>query len=214
MNFEIPAETFVRLAGVTRRIPVGLDETEIKYLRCVRLERVNGHVFAIASNRKVAAIYHFMDTVIGVDGVAHITIDPALIKQCETEKPFNSSLYITVIPELQMASVKTTLGYNYPGNGMIHFAETPLDNWRKWVPDEPITETNGAMSWNIEDMEALNRASPSGEIAFPEFIDASAPVILRDIKSPDWLGMFMPNRVDDNGRGYTVTPAELPTWFK
>lgn len=213
MNFEISCEIYVRLAGITRRMPDNVDDNERLLLRCVRLERKDGHNYAIASNRKIAAIYHLGESS-EADGVAHLIVNVDLVRQCEMEKPFNSVLSVTVIPELQMASAKTMLGYNYPGNAAIFPAVTPLTDWRSWAPDKPVTATVGAMSWKMEHMEALNSASPSGEIAFPEFIDANKPVVLRDIKSPDWVGLFMPNRVDDAGNVYTVDPAELPKWFR
>lgn len=211
MNFEIPVEMFVRLAGVTMRMPVGLSEEETAPLKCVRLDRINGHVYAIGTNRKVAAIY-YLGKDDGINGAVHVVVDPALIKQCEAEKPFNSVLSVTVIPALQMASLKTTFGYNYPGNGAFFPAKTPLDKWRTWAPDE-IKASNGAMAWELEDMEALNRASPSGQIAFPALIDASMPVVLRDLKFDNWVGLFMPNRVDDAGRSYMVEAATLPEWW-
>lgn len=212
MNFEISVETFVRLAGVTKRIPDKVDENEAILLKCVRLERKDGELFALASNRRIAAIY-YLGKSDGLDGAAHVVTDPAFVNQCETEKPFNSIIAVTVIPELQMASLKTTLGYNYPGNGAIFPVKTPLSDWRTWLPPI-ITETKGAMAWNLDDMQSLNSASPSGEIAFPEFIDVGKPVVLRDIKTDNWVGLFMANRSDENGRMYAIEPAKLPTWCR
>jgi len=212
MNFNIQCEIFARLAGVSNRMPDNVTDEERGLLRCIRLERRAGHDYAIASNRKIAAIYH-LGTSQEPDNVVHIIVDAALVKQCNDEKPFNSSLAINVIPELQMASAKSTLGYNYPGNAAMFPAKTPLDGWRSWVPDKPATASVGAMAWNVEDMVALNSASPSGSIAFPQFIDANKPVVVRDIHSPDWVGLFMPNRIDDAGKAYTVDPATLPDWW-
>lgn len=212
MNFNISCEIFARLAGVSNRMPDNVTSEERAVLRCVRLERKAGHDYAIASNRKIAAIYH-LGTSQEPDNLVHVIVDAELVKQCNNEKPFNSSLAITVLPELQIASAKTTLGFNYPGNVAIFPAKTPLDGWRSWVPDKPVTSSVGAMAWNIDDMVALNSASPTGQIAFPQFIDANKPVVVRDISSPDWVGLFMPNRIDDAGKAYTVEPAVLPGWW-
>lgn len=213
MNFEISCETYIRLCGVTNHLPDNVNEDERTLLPCVRLERKDGETYALASNRKIAAIYYLGKTA-GIDGAVHLIKDAALIKQCETEKAFNSSLFVTVIPELQMASAKTTLGYNYAGNAAFFPTKTPLDKWREWAFREPITATKGAMSWTMADMLALNSASPSGIINFPEFIDAMKPVVLRDHKFPDWVGLFMGRRIDDAGKAYTVDAATLPEWFK
>ncbi|QWY83127.1 hypothetical protein [Rhizobium phage RHph_X2_24] len=212
MNFEISCETFVRLAGVTRRMLDNVADDERAGLKCVRLEYKSGNAYAIATNRKVAAIYH-LGTTANPDGVAHVICDDALIKQCETEKPFNSSLFVTALPELQIVSAKTTLGYNYPGNAGVFKYHPQLDRWNTWANPEPVKQSVGAMSWVTEDLLALNAASPSGNLAFPEFIDANKPVTLRDIKFPNFVALFMPNRTDDAGNVYTVEPAELPEWW-
>lgn len=213
MNFEIPVETFIRLAGVVKRRPDSTESDEHwQALQCVRLENAGGLRFALASNRKVAAIY-MLGATQEPDGFVHVTIDKQLLKQCETEKAFNSSLFVTFIPELAIVSLKTTLGYNYPGNGGVFVKNQPLDKWRNWANTETVAASSGAMSWNVEDMIALNSASPSGHIAFPEFIDAEKPVALRDLKVAEWVGLFMANRITDAGKTYTVEPAELPEWW-
>lgn len=212
MNFEIPAETYIRLARVTDYIRTEhFSEEERTLLRCVRLENVNGRAFAIASNRKIAAIYHLGAAT--EEGVVHLNIDAALLKQCEKEKAFNSNIYVTAIPELNMIGLKTTLGFSAASNVGFFSSSTPLQKWREWVPSQPATQTKGAMHWHMTDMEALNASSPSGRIAFPEFIDANEPVILRDKQFDNWIGLFMPNLVDEKGKAYLVEPATLPEWW-
>jgi hypothetical protein len=115
---------------------------------------------------------------------------------------------------LNIISLKTTLGFSMASNVGFFSEATPLQKWRTWVETQPITKTKGAMAWTTWDMEALNAAAPSGKIAFPEFIDANKPVILRDLDFDNWLGVFMPNRLDKNDRAYTVEPATLPSWWK
>lgn len=213
MQFQIPVDIFVRLAGVTKRMPNSVNEAEQQTLKCVRLEIKNGIRFAIASNRKIAAIYHLGDTD-QPNGCVHIVTDDALIKQCETEKPYNSNLDVFVIPELQTVSLKTTLGYNFPGNGGIFPSFTPLDKWNEWVPKEPVKKANGAMAWTLDDMVALNSASPSGKINFPEIIDVNKPVVLRDREHGHWVGLFMSNMIDEEtGKSVPTEPATLPDWW-
>lgn len=211
MNFEIPVETYIRLSGVTNYIRESISDEERALIRCVRLEHKQGKTFAIASNRKVAAIYFLGDTT-EADGAAHLNIDVKLLAQCETEKAFNSKLSVIALPELGIVSLKSTLGYSVATAGFFA-AETPLAKWQTWVADEQPKASKGAMGWHMDDMCALNAASPSGFINFPEFIDAEKPVLLRDNDFPNFIAMFMANRLTDKGTVYTPEPATLPGWW-
>jgi hypothetical protein len=212
MNFEIPVETYIRLAGVTDYIRDSITDEERKLIRCVRLEHKGGKTFAIASNRKVAAIY-FLGTTTEPDGATHLHIDKKLLTQCKTEKTFNSKLFVIAMPELNIVTLKTTMGYQLATAGFFA-AETPLAKWETWVSDEQSKVSIGAMGWHMDDMCALNSASPSGYINFPEFIDAEKPVVLRDPEFPDFMALFMANRITDQGAVYTCEPATLPTWWR
>lgn len=212
MNFEIPVETYIRLARATDFIrDEHISDEERALLRCVRLENANGHSYAIASNRKIGAIYYLGKC--NENGVVHLNIDATLLQQCEKEKMFNSKLHIVAVPELNMIGLKTTLGFSMASNVGFFTEATPLQRWREWIPTEPVTASKKAMHWVMHDIEALNASSPSGRINFPEFIDANMPVILRDDKFENWMGIFMPNCVDSKGKVYTVEPAKLPTWW-
>lgn len=214
MNFTIPVETYLRLAGVPKIFSQSVSEEEREILRCVRLEHRNGSMFAIGTNRRVAAIYYLGKASEPMaNGSVHVTLDPALIAQCEVEKPFNSKMHVVTIPEMQMVSLKTDMGYNYPGMAGKFPPKTALDDWNKWVV-EPASKSSGAMSWSVEDMTALNSASPSGHIVFPTHIDANKPIVVRDIKNDNWVGLFMGNRRDDDGNAYTAAPATIPEWLK
>ena len=218
MNFEISAEIFLRLGNVASVIPQRvldeIDDATLETIKCVRLEYLNGHYYALASNKKIAAIFYLGKTE-QPNGVAHITNDAKLLKQCEAEKAFGSTLFISVVPELQIASVKTTLGYNYPGNaGLFPPAAAPLNSWTTWVPKTQPAASKGAMSWMLDSIEALNKASPSGCVVFPEFIDAMHAVVLRDRDTPNWCGLFMANAYNDQTKKvHTLEPATLPEWW-
>ena len=210
MNFNLPVEIYIRLAGVSDHIPDDAnDETNFE---TVRVERSNGTLFAIATNRKIAAIYNLGKSE-GDNAVVHLVKDAALIAQCVSEKPFNSVMSVTAVLELQMVSIKTSFGYNFPGNGGIFPSRTKLDEWRTWGPKEPVKATKGAMSWTMHEMLALNNASMSGNIVFPEFIDAEKPIVVRDLENPNWVGLFMGNRRHDDGTIYVADGAELPDWW-
>lgn len=212
MNFSIPCETFARLANVVKWFPP--NETR-DWLRCVYIEHRNNEAFAVASNAKIAAIEYLGETS-GPDGSVKVTIDPALITQCETEAAFKSVLQITTIPELNMASAKTSLGYNYPGTAALFTTEpTHFDTWRKWFPEAMPTAPNGAMYMTAEYIAMLGKSSPSGRLVFPEFIDTRKPVVVRDIDDPNWTGLFLPilTKNSDNSP-VEYEPATIPDWVK
>lgn len=213
MNFEIPCETYIRLCGLTKQFSVRRTEEERASLRCVRLEIKNGARYAIAANGQIGAVY-YLGQIDAADEFAHLNADETLIAQCEIEKQYNASLIVTAIQMLNVVTVASTFGYNYPGNVGSFPAATHLENWRTWAPSEPVTKSKGAMGWSLDQIEALNAASPSGRIAFPAFIDHNKPVILRDRKFDNWIGFFMPNAIDDiTGEVKAVEPAVLPEWW-
>lgn len=213
MNFQIPCETFLRLANVPQYFAAKWAQEEVTALRCVRIEAKNGSLYAIASNGKIAAIVSLGATD-QPDGAIHLTLEPSVMTQCEMEKAFNSNIHVVGVRELAIVSAKTTMGFNCPASfGYFMNAATHLENWRNWPSSEEIKRTKGAMSWTLQDMISLNASSPSGRINFPEFIDANKPVVLRDNEFDNWVGIFMPNRVDDNGKVYTVEPSALPEWW-
>lgn len=212
MNFEIPAELYVRFSGVVKLMPINVSEDERLTLKCVRYERRAGHVYAIASNRKIAAI-QYLGLTNEPDGVAHIIVDDALVKQCKSEIPHNSTLQIVCIPELQAGSAKTKFGYAFPGNACVFPAFTQLDKWSTWVPNKPLQASKKGMLWTLDLMEALNAASPSGRIIFPDVIDVSQPIMVRDKDDENWFGLFMGNCQKDTGEIYECEPTTLATWW-
>lgn len=217
MNFEISAEIFLRLARLPASIPqrvLNIPSEDVESIKCVRLEYRNGNYYAIATNRKIAAVY-YLGTTAEENAVAHISIDPKLIAQCETEKQFKSTLQIISIPALQMITLKTMLGWVFPGNaGVFPPPQGRLNEWMTWVPKSEIKVSSGAMAWTADDMVSLAAASPSGRVRFPEFIDAMQPVVLRDIVDLNWMGVFMSNvSNEDTGNVYTIEPATVPEWW-
>lgn len=209
MNFTIPCETFFRLTHVLKNTKPG--ETA-DYLKSVYLENHEGKAFAIATNRKVAAI-EFLGETTEPNGSVNITIDPALVKQCETEKSFNGIMYVHFNEMLNFATVKTQMGYNFPGNAAVNPGkETEFQSWRKWFPDAMPKKPNGATVFGAEWIANLGRSSPSGEIVFPTVIDCHVPVLVRDLHDPKWFGLFMPEYAP-GGNVVDVEPVSLPDWL-
>lgn len=210
MEFAISCDIFARLTNVVRNF----DANETRhYLKSVYIEHVDGNAFAVATNSKIAAI-EFLGKCDFGNGSVNVVVDPVLIQQCRTEAAFSSVLTVSFNEVLQFGTAKTTLGYCYPGNAAVVAAGNALPKWREWTPDKPVTKSKGAMFWNAENIAALGASSPSGRVLFPEFIDATKPVVIRDITDPNWFGLFMPNRNVD-GEVITYTEgAKLPDWFK
>lgn len=206
MNIEISCEIYARLAA----IPLILDPTDQrKYFKSLYLERENNVLFAVVTNGKLAAIERIGEDT-GPDERTAIAIDPVLVAQAVKEISFNSKLVIVANPLLAFTAIKTTFGYNYPGNGMVQLPDANYFNeWRKWAPDEMPVKTSGAMFWATPMIHALSTASPTGCICFPEFIDITRPVLVRDRNSDEWVGLFMP--VTDDGE--KIDPASRPGWL-
>lgn len=211
MQFDLSVDTYLRLSHVIENFEDVIPQEQQQILRCVRLEYKDGHYYALASNRKIAAIYYLGQTQ-QPDCAVHIYVTPELSAQCEKEKPFNSKLIITAIPELQIITAKTQFGFNIPNAGFFSI-DTPLADWRTWFPKEMPKATKGAMVWITWDMHALNCSSPSGRVVFPEFINAMEPIIVRDIMVDTWIGIFMGNLRNSKDQAYSHEPAKFPDWL-
>lgn len=188
----IPCETIVRLSSVMPRPGAEIDPIFF-YLRIE-----NGMV--IATDRKFMAIEH----VGGAGGIIHMQITPALLAQCKVEVPLSSKL--TLDPATGI--VRTTMGYTE--TVPIYAAPCDFDRWREIVKDaaRECKASAGAMFWSLDDVARLASTSPSGQVVFPKFIDTGRPMLLRDVNSPDWLGVF--HAVSNDGLMHS--PATLPSW--
>lgn len=211
MQFIIPCETIVRLANVTKTIAARHVNDLAK---CLRVEIVGNDLLAITTNGQIAAFERFGDAITGMTGSVQINLDPALLNQCQTEIAFNGTVEIVVNDMLKFASAKTSLGYSFPGNVALWTPINALDKWRDWAIQKPVVKSSGAMFMNTDDITNLGLSSPTGRIAFPEFIDGSKPVIVRDTTDAKWVGMFMPNIRKDDGTAIQAEPAKAPEWFK
>lgn len=196
---KIPCETIVRFAQL-------IDPSEDDpVFHTIRLD--NGQI--IASDRKFMAI----ENIGGFTGIHHIVVDAALLAQCETEAQYSSYIEITPNDMLKYTVAKTTLGYVTGNIGVWPAAGNAFDRWRDVARQcaEPVAAAKGAMIWHTDGLIRLAKASPSGIVVFEQLIDAETrPTIVRDINSPDWVGLFLP-RISD---GMYHGAAMLPGWLK
>lgn len=198
MEHVISCETFARLCNVLKHMP-----KDDEWCNSIRLE---GNV-AIVTNRFYLVVERLETT---APSVLHIPADPILIEQCAKEAPYHSKLHIVANDMLQFASLKTSLGYQYPGNAGLYInKENVIDRWREIIPASLPKKSKGSMCLNTAELKNIAESSPSGQIVFPEHIDWTQPVVVRDAVDPNWCAFFYA-RESENPHD----PATIPGWVK
>lgn len=211
MEFEILCETYCRLV----KLPLyyKTDDPAFNEMKTIRIEFTETSILAIAAHNKFMAIEKIGENLKKQSGKLHLIVSPELLAQCEVEKNFGGKINVAFSSMLNFTTAKTTMGFNLPYS-FSYLAETPLfDKWRNWMPDKPVTKTNGPMYLNGEKIGFFHQLAPSGSIVFPEFIDNTKPIIVRDHVDENWIGVFMPNVIDDNGKLVNLHPAIKPDWI-
>lgn len=173
-------------------------------LRCIRLEIKDKKLFAITTNGTLGVI-EYLGNVDNADNVCHIKLTEEIMTALELDSLADGVTSIEIIDELAVGKLSTMLNGSY--NDFIWPDETPLNNWREWI--ELPTESKGFMYWDVYQIEMLFKTSPTGKIVFPEIINSTAPIILRDVGSDNWLGLFIPKPARDED----VIAATLPEWL-
>jgi hypothetical protein len=209
MRFDIKCATFTRLATICSFFEPECAKEDRDVINTVRLEAINGKLIAVVTNMRIAAIELIGTVPVGQNGVAHIVLDPSLIAQCKAESFIDGVLTINTIPEIAVASAQTSSGWSMQGNTCHWYEDTPLNDWRTWAPDAPITKSEGIMMWGLYAVQSLAESSPTGKVIFPRYIDAMKPVVLRDKTNPNWVGLFVPRPYNDQQK----TEATLPEWW-
>lgn len=215
MQFKIPCETYIRLAGAV--VPHPVKPVAVP-LQCIRIERQKGFVVALATNNRICVVEK-IDATTEPDGAVNIRIDPVLLQQCELEKQFDSELIIDVIdlPGVQVVTCKSTFGYSHNGDiGVFPTPEEHIKYWQNWrekiIPYDQPKKSNGFLMLDTVGMEQLTRCSPSGVIVFPEKIDTDQAVIVNDSIDPGWLGIFMAVHWEESKVGVN-SAATVPNWI-
>lgn len=211
MNFNIPCETYIRLSHVAKN-------GDADFHNCLYVCQRDNVRMLIVTNRKIAA-FEFLGKFDGPDFETWVSFDPVLLNQANIEKLASGHIFFVNVPDLKFVSAKTTMGYTHPGN--VAFAIDTFQNarskwheWRSWLPDDEPVQHVGSMFMNADHIANLGYSSPSGRLVFPEIIDNRKPVVVRDILSENWFGLFMANRLDDNNVVQETEPAVLPDWVK
>lgn len=200
-TFTVPCETIVRFANVLQKFPEDVHES----FRTLRFE----DNLLIATNRSYMAVEEIGG---GNSGIFHLILNDELLAQCKNEAAFSGRLTVTVTEVLGHAVGKTTYGYVTPGNiGYFGALSPDWVRWREIVAEvaQPAANPNGGMFWNVAGLQALAASSPSGEVVFEAVINTMRPALIRDVKDPNWIGLFKPHNAE---RVYQ--PATLPAWAK
>lgn len=208
MKFEIKCSTFIRLASVCNFFDPSTPVKDREDFMTVRLEKVNGRTIAIATNRMIMAIELLPHFYPSPDEVCHVVLDPHLVNQCRFDSLLDATLTIETMPEIALATAYTSTGWKYHGNACYWRDKTEFDRWRDVIPKKNVGKSQYIMTWNLPHIQALFESSPTGKVYFPRYIDASLPVVLRDMGDDSWVGVFIPS-VDSKTR---TVEAEMPEW--
>lgn len=203
MNVNIPGELYSRMIEIPKR----LDEAETRrYFYSLYIERKNKKLYVVATNIQIAAIQYLGEND-GPDEATAIAIDDKLIEICDKETPHDGNISIAANTMLSYTAIKSTFGYQHPGNAFVQLPENhEFKTWRDWLPDKLPEKSHGVIYWNTYSIHALLLASPSGAVTFPEHIDTSIPVIIRDDNDPNWIAVYKPVR--------DRVAAFIPDWAK
>lgn len=174
-------------------------------LSIIRLEIKNGKKYIVGYNKYIACV-QFLGECSDADEVVFLNFEKEKNESIRVETNMNSEYIIETNPETATGTVKTTVGSVYDVLKWSDDDET--DNWFSWFTDS--NESVGFMYWELYQVQTLFECSPSGEIIFPEHINATKPVIVVDANNTEWVGVFIPRSDSDK----PLKPAILPEWMK
>ncbi len=193
MRVTIPCDLFWRLSHVAK-----MAKDDFGYLRSIGIHRINGNLVAIGCDRFFAAIELF-GTQDGPDDFMFVALHDEIINQCVTERQFGGTLTIERNDMLQYIHVTSFFGYIHNRNAGIFLTEpNPVLLWRDWLLEDDLRKSNGNINFRAEGLEALARSSPSGKIILPKNSDVTKPVTVQDVRSTNWIGVFVPNEREEN----------------
>jgi hypothetical protein len=84
-----------------------------------------------------------------------------------------------------------------------------IDRWREIIPTTLPKKSKGSMCLDTSALANIAESSPSGKIVFPEHIDWTLPVVIRDAVDPNWCCIFYVRESND-----IHDPATIPGWVK
>lgn len=196
---------FIVPATILQRFTALYNSLASAEFQVLKLEISNGKCYLIGSNEYVACVEYLGDTD-QADDKCYIKMNTQFINSVALEFNVGGVYKFETLPELAMGSTSTTSNQQSE-NFIVWPDNSPLDNWREWFTTSE--QSDGAMYCNLKQIESLWGCSPTGEIVFPEVINAVEPVIVRDVNDANWLGVFIPSNDDKK----IIKPATLPEWL-
>lgn len=174
-------------------------------LSTIRLEIKNNRQYIIGYNKYIACV-QYLGECADSDEVLYLDFNEKTLENLRFELNIGSDYIIETNPELALATVTTSLGSKYE-KFVYWLDEDETDDWFSWFSESD--ENIGFMYWDLYQIQTMFECSPSGEIIFPEHINANKPVIVADANNTEWLGVFIPRSDSDK----PLKPATLPEWI-
>lgn len=174
-------------------------------LSTIRLEVKNNRQYIIGYNKYIACV-QYLGECADSDEVIYIGFNEKALENLRFELNIGSDYIIETNPEIALATVTTSLGSKYD-NFVYWLDKDETDSWLSWFTES--SENIGFMYWDLYQIQTMFECSPSGEIIFPEHINANKPVIVSDANNTEWLGVFIPHSDNDK----PLKPTTLPEWI-
>lgn len=210
-NFTIRAEQFMRLAGIVSYFASNVSDENKQLINTIRLENKGGQSVAVVTNQKIVAVETLGPTV-HPDGVCHVKFTPQLMEAANRAAQMNLTMTFMLTPMIAMSVVQIGIG-EYVQDVCHWFEYTPLDKWRSWLVDDAMV-SEGIMCWDLYHVESLIRSSPSGKVVFPQNINVSQPLMIRDRYNNGWVGLFMPTGELPPDTIHAMTNRIQPSWLR
>lgn len=174
-------------------------------LSTIRLEIKNNRQYIIGYNKYIACV-QYLGKCADSDEVLYLDFNEKTLENLRFELNVGSDYIIETNPELALATVTTSLGSKYE-KFVYWLDEDETDDWFSWFSESD--ENIGFMYWDLYQIQTMFECSPSGEIIFPEHINANKPVVVTDANNNEWFGVFIPRSDSDK----PLKPATLPEWI-
>lgn len=174
----------------------------LSHLPFLKIEIKNSKGYLIGTDCTVGCV-EYLGELDHADDSCYLKLN---VDKIRDEAEFGGTFTFETLPELAMGTVNATSGQNC-NDFIVWPDESPVDKWREWF--KMSDESKGFIYCELPQLITLWEASPSGDVVFPEVINADDPVIVRDVNSDNWIGVFIPV-IDSKA---ILKPAILPEWI-
>lgn len=202
----IPCETFYRLSHVATR-PDESDHDQ-PWRRSIRFELRKGVLLAVATCGNIVAVEKLADLPDIEDMTTCITVAPDFVDFVARGVSSDDVLLFTVAPGWTVARLAS--GPMYMNNADWPHADA-WGAWRELIPADLPKKAMGVMAFSGEAIARMAKSCPSGTFTCPKYVDPAQPVVVRDTRDPNWMGIF---KVNKPGGEFSHEPAVIPDWVR